>query len=288
MNDTGTAKLRDADAEAYERDGCVCVRGALDKTWIARMRQAVDRITVEPGPMRETYYPDNPGMFFSEKFLWTVDPDFRAYVLDSPIAALAGRVMGSPKINIFYDHLLVKEPSTPSETAWHQDLNFWPFEGRQICSIWAPLDAVTLENGTLEFVRGSHLWYDRPMARTQIFGNRAGQPQAAADPAAKRVDDTPPQPDIEADRGRYDIVSWDMEPGDVIVFSALAVHHAPGNATAGRRRALSTRWLGDDMRFVRKTKMLQMIRDPGLQTGDPVTCELFPVVWQNAAVSPAE
>jgi ectoine hydroxylase-related dioxygenase (phytanoyl-CoA dioxygenase family) len=267
----------------YQDDGVVCVRRLLDDSWIARMRRAVDRVTDNPGPMRESYSPEQPGRFFSEKFLWTVDPDFRAFVYESPVAAAVGRLMGATKINLFYDHLLVKEPGTEAPTHWHQDSNFWPFQGAQICSVWFPLDAVDLSNGALEFVRGSHAWYDRPMSRQALFGNRDGQPQDAGDDGAMRVDDTPEQPNIEAHREDFDIVSWDLDPGDALIFTALTLHFAPPNLTAGRRRALSTRWLGDDVRYRRKAKMLQLIRDPGLADGQPPDCELFPVIWRQAA-----
>ena len=275
--------VTDDDVMTYARDGVVCLRGLMDEAWVDRMRSAVDRVTHRPGPMRETYYPDAPGQFFSEKFLWTFDPDFRAYVFESLAAATVGRLMRATRINLFYDHLLVKEPGTTSPTQWHQDRNFWPFDGTQICSVWFPLDSVDLSNGTLEFVRGSHAWSDRPMTRVPLFGNRAGEPQDVADEAAAAIDDEPPQPDIESDRGKYDIVSWALEPGDVVVFSALTLHYAPANPTAGRRRALSSRWLGDDVRYRRRRKMLQLIRDPGLADGQEVDCELFPAVWRQAA-----
>lgn len=44
----------------------------------------------------------------------------------------------------------------------------------------------------------------------------------------------------------YDIVGFDVEPGDAVFFSAWIIHGAPPNSDAGRRVALSTRWLGDD------------------------------------------
>ena len=81
----------------------------------------------------------------------------------------------------------------------------------------------------------------------------------------------------------FEILSWDLEPGDAVVFSALTLHAAAGNATAARRRrALSTRWTGDDARFVRRKKMITLIRDPGLKPGDPLDSDLLPVVWRHA------
>ena len=263
--------LGEADVEAYERDGVVRVPGLLDAGWVARMRRAIDRIERNPGPFRERYNPDDAGMFLSEKFMWTFDSDFRAFVFDSPAAATVGHLMRATKINIFYDHLMVKEPGATSPTPWHQDLNYWPAEGRQVCSLWLALDAVGRDNGGLEFVRASHL------------GGRRYQPFDFRGAGAVETDDFEPLPDIEARRGDFEFLSWDLEPGDAVVFSALTLHAAAGNATtARRRRALSTRWTGDDARFVRRKKMITLIRDPGLKPGDALDSDLFPVVWRHA------
>ena len=280
--------ISEKDVEAYRNQGAICIRGLLDAEWIDRMGRAVDHITANPGPMRESYSPDQPFSFFSEKFLWTIDPEFRNYVFNTPVASAAGHVMQSSKVNLFYDHLLVKEPGTKAETGWHQDCNFWPFKGKQICSVWAPLDVVDETNGALEFVSGSHEWYDHPMSRATLFGNRDGQPMEVDGGSADAIDTAPPQPDIEANRDKYDILRWRLEPGDVLIFAAMTLHYAPPNLTDGRRRALSTRWLGDDVRFHLKRKMLQMIRDPGLTDGQVPDCELFPTIWRRAGTKATE
>ena len=280
MHDSVPTPISDEMVVTYARDGVVCLRDILESAWIERMRRAVDRVTRSPGPMRESYYPDRPGDFFSEKFLWTFDADFRAYVFESPAAGAVAALLESQKLNIFFDQILVKEPGTDAPSPWHQDLNFWPFEGSQVASLWMPLDTVDLESGTLEFVRGSHLWHDQPMERALVFGKTDHQPAATAEEAGDEA--AVPQPDIEADRGAYDIVTFELAPGDAVVFSALTLHSAPGNRSARRRRAISTRWTGDDVRYRRRPIMAELIRDPGLEPGDALDCELFPVVWRAA------
>ena len=91
-------------------------------------------------------------------------------------------------------------------------------------------------------------------------------------------------PDIQADRGAYDIVAFDMEPADCIVFHGLTVHGAPGNTSLERRRrALSTIWLGDDTTFAaRPGPVRPLFEGHGLAPGDPSDCEYFPRVWPRA------
>ena len=265
-------RIERRDAEAFARDGAVCVRGLFDPAWVERMRRAIDRIESIPGPFRERYSPDDPGEFLSDKFLWTCDSDFRAAVLDSPAAEAACRLMGASRVNVFYDHLMVKEPGAISRTPWHQDLNYWPVEGEQVCSVWIAFDPVDRSNGAMEFVAGSH----RSGRRYQPFDFRHAD--------AVETDEFEPLPDVDAHRSELRILTWDLEPGDAVVFSALALHGAAGNETRDRRRrALSIRYTGDDARFVKRKKMIRLLRDPGLRVGDRMDSELFPVAWPRPA-----
>ena len=81
------------------------------------MRQAIDRVESTPGPFRERYSPEDPGEFLSDKFLWTTNSEFRAAVLDSPAAEAACLLMRASRVNVFYDHLMVKEPGAVSRDA---------------------------------------------------------------------------------------------------------------------------------------------------------------------------
>ena len=101
------------------------------------------------------------------------------------------------------------------------------------CSMWMPVDPVARE-ATLEFVAGSHLgpWL---MPRTFLDN------QARWFPEGSLAD----LPDIEADRSRWRILGWELEPGDAVFFHMLTLH-ASGGVGDRRRRAFSVRFLGED------------------------------------------
>jgi ectoine hydroxylase-related dioxygenase (phytanoyl-CoA dioxygenase family) len=40
--------------------------------------------------------------------------------------------MRARKINLFHEHVLVKEPGTLEPTPWHHDLPYWTLEGTQV------------------------------------------------------------------------------------------------------------------------------------------------------------
>ena len=250
-------RIEPRDVGAFARDGAVCVRRLLNSAWIDRMRKAIGGVEPTPGPFRERYSPGDPGEFPSDKFLWTCDPDFPAAVRDSPAAEAACRLIGASRVNVFYDHRMVKEPGAVSRTPWHQDLNYWPVEGEQVCSVWIAFDPVDKSNGAMEFVAGSH----RSGRRCQPFDFR--HPDAVA------TDEFEPLPDVDAHRSELRIVTWDLEPGDAAVFSALTLHGAAGNGTQDRRRrALSIRHTGDDARFIQRKKMNRLLLGPAVLAND--------------------
>ncbi|HEY1837370.1 MAG TPA: phytanoyl-CoA dioxygenase family protein [Rhizomicrobium sp.] len=261
-----------AEIEAYDADGVVCLRGMFDAGWIDRLRVEVDDVLAAPSRHAEEYVADGKsGRFFGDLDLWKRLPAFRDYAMHSPAAAIAGHVMGAGKVNIFYDQLLVKEPATQERTPWHQDQPYWAVSGWQVCSVWLPLDVVPKET-CVEFVRGSHRW-----------GPHC--PHHFADGTPYRDTGLPQLPDIASNRSSYEIASWALEPGDCLVFQAMIVHGAPGNAsTQHRRRALSTRWTGDDARYERRQGEIAIpLEDPGLAHGAMMDSDAFPVLWRRAA-----
>jgi ectoine hydroxylase-related dioxygenase (phytanoyl-CoA dioxygenase family) len=262
------APVSAAAREAYERDGVVCLRGLFPQTWLAFLDEAIDEAMANPGPHAEEYTPKGgSGRFFGDLELFHRLPQFRRYALESPAARIAAQAMAATRVNFFYDQVLVKEPGTAERTPWHQDQPYWAVSGRQVCSVWLTLDPVP-EEVSVEYVRGSHRW---PEYSPSHFAD--GTPYA----------DTglPALPDIEARRADYPIARFAMQPGDCLVFQAMIVHGAPGNRGAHRRRALSTRWAGDDARYCRRPGEVAIpTSDPGLAHGARLDSERFPLVWK--------
>ncbi|MBT4719742.1 MAG: hypothetical protein HOB86_10085, partial [Rhodospirillaceae bacterium] len=50
-------------------------------------------------------------------------------------------------------------------------------------------------------------------------------------------------------RGDYDIVQYDLEPGDCVAHHVMGVHGAPENNADIRRRGLAIRWLPAEATF---------------------------------------
>ena len=219
-----TAGITGRDIETYESDGAVSLRGLFDQEWLDLLAAGIDRDIAAPGPLHTMQQdPDDPGFFLTDFCMSQRIPEFREFIFRSPAAEIAARIMRSRRINFFYDAIWVKERATPKRTRWHQDQPYYCVDGGQFCVVWLCLDPLA-KDACLELLRGSHRWgrWFQPEL------TRHGQDLYPGNDAFERL------PDIESKRHDYDIMAWDMEPGDCIVFHALTVHGAPGNPSHER------------------------------------------------------
>jgi ectoine hydroxylase-related dioxygenase (phytanoyl-CoA dioxygenase family) len=268
--------VTDQQVDQFDRDGAIILRNVVPAEWIERMRAAVDRILAAPTAFSSDMTAGSGGRFYGDFFIWREDEDFRAFIFESPLAHIAQRMMRAKKVNFFYEQLLVKEPGTGARTPWHQDMPYWCVGGWQVASIWVPFDRATPDNGVVTYVRGSHLW--GKMFRPRSFGSRPRESDA-------ETADLEEAPDIDARPQDFEFVTGVLQPGDVFVHHARTLHGAPGNSSANqRRRALATRWTGDDAFFddrpgnFLKGEKFASLREFAPQQDQPMDSDLFPVV----------
>jgi ectoine hydroxylase-related dioxygenase (phytanoyl-CoA dioxygenase family) len=255
--------------EQYRADGVTALRGVIAPHWIERLREGVDENMRSPGPHAKHYTPEgNPGRFFGDYCNWQRIADYRAFLFESGVSELAAALMGSSKVNLYHEHVLVKEPGTLEKTPWHHDQPYYPIDGNDIVSLWIPLDPVPLET-CVEYVAGSHRW------------GKQFAPKRFADSAEHQGTDQLEQiPDEETLRTTHRIVSYELALGDCIAFHGLTVHGAPGNGQAGRRRAFAARFTGDDARFMLRDGFMSPPppEADGPAEGAPMDSPVFPVL----------
>jgi len=256
--------------EAFARDGAVCLRQLLNPDEVALLRQGIDANLAAPSPRAKVASrPDDPGRFFEDFCNWQDIGQFQRFVTEAPVALAAQRLMRSPSVRLYHDHVLVKEPGTRQRTPWHQDQPYYNIEGRQNISMWIPVDPVPRAS-TLEFVAGSHMG---PWLMPRSFMDH----QAKWFPEGSLQD----LPDIEADRAAHPILGWQVEPGDVVCFHMLTLHGAGGFEGPGRRRVFSVRFMGEDTRHAPR-RWTTSPDFPGLErelpAGAPMEHPLFPLL----------
>ena len=259
--------------EEFREHGVVLLRGVLSADSVDLLRRGIDAVMASPSPRAKVASADDdPGRFVEDFCTWRDHEVFRDFLARGELVEPARRLMGSRTVRLYHDHVLVKEAGTRQRTPWHQDQPYYDVEGAQNVSFWIPVDPVSREASLLVW-RGSHRgpWYT---------------PRSFLDQRARWFPEgrLAELPDIDARPDDFDIVSFDVEPGDAVAFHMAAVHSAPGFPGPGQRRVFSLRLLGDDMVFaprqwVCSPDFASILGDSdGRVAGRPLTGEWFPLL----------
>lgn len=272
LNERGSKQLHklvtQEQVDAFQRDGVVLIKG-LFADHVETLRAGVDRNMAEPGPYAaENLKAGEGGRFFDDYCNWARIPEFEQVIKTSAAAEVAADLMQSQSVQMFHDHVLVKEPGTSKPTPWHTDGPYYFVEGAQTVSFWSPLDPVT--QASLRCVAGSHKW-EKPVLPTRWLSEEDFYPDK---------DTYMPVPDPDAEG--MQVREWEMAPGDAVAFNYSILHGARGNEAATRRRAFSLRLLGDDARYVQRPGPTSP-PFPGhdMQPGQRLREDWFPVLYQR-------
>ncbi len=227
--------------ERFQTDGAVVLRDVVSDHWLTELADGVEYNRTHPSAWSHWYTDADEAVgFWSDYVTWPQVEQYQRVVFESGLADLAGELMQSEEVRFFHDHVLVKEPGASERTPWHHDEPYYGIDGMQNVSMWIALDPVPATSG-LRFIAGSHRW-DRLFVPRRFVDHT---------PYAEDLSGTPFEfiPDLDAEIDQHHLLSWNVEPGDVIAFHYRTLHDAPGNELTTRRRAVSLRWLGDDATF---------------------------------------
>lgn len=287
--------VTDDERAILDRDGAVLLRGVLDSTWVDALREGLEAAFASPDAMSVELARSDESAIRIDQFPAARCEELDTFVRTSPVAVLVGQALDAP-VRFYMDQMFYKPAGELMATAWHQDTPYYNVEGHDLIRAWVSCDP-TPRHASLEVVRGSHRWnvVYRPLGGSPSNGRRPTSPvrerQLSDDAtfsygASERDLSLPPVPDIEGHRDSFDIVGWDYEPGDVILFHGDILHGAGGEVRLDHpRRAHASMWAGPDVAFVRRPG--QVIPDPAaLEAADPPDGtrladlpDIFPTAW---------
>lgn len=273
-------QVTDANIVTFQTDGAICLRDAFDQKWIEILRKGIEQNLLNPSAM--TKRKGHSPLFFHDYNNWRSTPEYEEFIFQSGAGEIAATLLQSSVIALYSNHVLVKDSGSTKKTPWHQDQAYYEIDGKKVCSIWFPVDPVSKQT-CLRLVKGSHTWTDNfkpvrfdgpPFSNYQV---KVGHEEEVE----KHFLSTPDFDEIKD----CQVLSWDMKPGDCIVFHMRMVHGSNGNNLSTPRRAFSTRWIGEDaIKGERPWMNLPPSQEmTGLKQGDNlVESGSFPIVWRSA------
>jgi ectoine hydroxylase-related dioxygenase (phytanoyl-CoA dioxygenase family) len=252
----------------YNNNGVVVLRNVVSQKWITILKRGLKKNFLNPSKYKCVYEKNNKKeLFYDDYCNWKKIEEYKKFIFESDIGKTAQKLMQSNKVNVFHEHVLVKEIGSKKRTPWHQDQSYYCVNGKDNCSFWIPLDEVN-KNSSPEFVIGSNKW-NKQFLPTKFFGHSYDQKDGEFESI----------PDIENNRSKYKIKSWKMNLGDAVVFNFSTVHGAPSNKSKNRRRAFSIRFTGDDATYIkRKGEMSPPFPNVKLKKGQALDSKTFPVL----------
>lgn len=216
-------------SETLFKDGVVYINRLLEGVELDDLIKAIESNQTAPSPFGKVIKSqDGKGDFFMDFNNWRRLPLIKKICYMPKIVNLVSGLTNSKDCWLFHDHVLVKNGRAVS-TPWHQDRPYYIFKGDLNLSVWITADKVPKNSGLL-FVRGSH-------KSNKMFMPRSFSTGANID--LKEGFEVLQESDII----KENIIDFDMEPGDAVVFFNTTVHSARAHHESLMRRSMSIRYL---------------------------------------------
>lgn len=230
--------VTDSDIESYQRNGFIQFKNFFSADEMDRLRSIIDnaiashrdRILGAEGGGRTSS--DYERVFNQMVNLWVDNPGAKAFAFSEPLAEAARRLSSAAQVRIYHDHAMVKPPGQQSkETNWHQDAPYWPMEPVGSLSAWIAVDDVTVDNGCLHFVPGSHKYGKLEAIKLGVEG------ESIVDKMRAQGHDV------------AEPVAMEMQAGGVTFHHGCNFHYAGANRTGHPRRAFAVIFIPDFVTF---------------------------------------
>ncbi|KAK4328123.1 hypothetical protein Pmani_001444 [Petrolisthes manimaculis] len=217
FHDGGDWKVTEAMKEAYNNDGFVIVRNLLNKTEVAKVREAVEGNT----DLHSRAYSRDDGKNRRSKVVLWNHPGNDITGMLARMERVAGTMEQLLDGEVYHYHskLMMKDAHTGGRHSWHQDYGYWYNNGclyPDMGSVFIPIDDCTRENSCLQVLKSSH-------HLGRINHVRVGE-QLGAD--LERV---------EQAKKHLDHIYVEMTAGDALFFHCNLLHTSDQNHSSRRR-----------------------------------------------------
>ena len=260
--------------DAYQHEGWRIIEDLLTPDELQEMCAAVDEAVAQMARNRiagggkgnkalakgvNEYY---DRVFLQRVNLWKIDDTIKKYFLSAKLGEMLCKLAGINGIRVWHDQTLQKR-AWDNPTSWHVDIPNWSFYSPNAISIWIALDDVTLQNGCMYYLPGSHKIAH--YGKNGHFGPNMGA----------LFDEYQEFREIEP-------VAAKMNAGSAGFHNGPIAHAAGPNMTPYPRRAMTCAYMPDGATFNGLQNVLSDEQIDRLKLGDVLDDESqTPLVWSK-------
>ena len=246
-----SVRVTDDDIGCYQRDGAVLIKGALEPEALRLLETGVEEVYRHPGKrFTSISSASGEGETVVREYVTQDSPALCELMKSGVVGRIGSALMQTPSAQLVLDQVFYKSKGPIVPTPWHQDTAFLRVRGNELIRLWFPCDYSPREL-TVQVVRGSHRWNvvynttgEKPNETMIVATGSTHDPNGVGDAVL------PPVPDVARYRDSFDILSWDVEPGDAIAFQGNMLHGAGGHPGHDRpRRAFAVMLGGPNLRY---------------------------------------
>lgn len=278
-----TSPISDADVKHFRKHGWVRVRGLHSPDQVGVLLATMQKGFANPPDVSQTYGAANPQtpkdvvsnkdpriVLVNVRELNLYYDEVKPVCLDSRVGAVVRSLLGVPQVRLFSETYLDKPPGGLA-TPWHQDWPLQPFDRRDTVNCWVALDDITMSQGPLHVVSGSHRL--GPIYTPTDFSEQPALNELLSAQDIELLWSLAAPGDFEEDG--VPVHRAEFGAGDGIIFYGSCMHGAPSNETDRRRRGYTRSIISAEVRY---TGMPYLKTDAvGLSPGRPFDLPRYPI-----------
>ena len=158
-----TDQLSLEQVKKYEKDGYIIIDNVIDKFFLNKIKLATDKIVEKASLINKSNdqydladnHSKNKPSIRRIKQPQNFDNTFKELLFYPSVIDKVTSLLGN-NFRLHNGKMNMKSPSAGDLVDWHQDWAFYPHSNDDVLAVGIMLDDMTLENGSVLFVPGSH------------------------------------------------------------------------------------------------------------------------------------
>ena len=259
--------------DSFQEDGFVVVEDVLDRTTVEAARDRFEPLFrgvfdtgLQPDEWNWREGQGAPDVTRQICNGWKADRTVASIVLRKDIGLACATLRGWPGARINQDNVIWKPPGA-RPLGFHQDDSYqdWILPN-EMMTFWITLDDTRADQGTIEYVRGSHRWpLSPPISQFHAPDDPLEDMKAAA---------------ANAGIDKPEIVPIEVSAGDAVIHHGLCWHGSRDNRGERPRRSVIAHCMSSDARF-HGSNMSPIYSRYRRRGTDEMDESFFPILWRQ-------